>query len=82
MVTRKRLYSESCHFLAFAGVRYKYHTTLGGSSSVCAMIEPASSKNNEILEINVLQKFLSHALFVTLVCLIEFGEDNRESVRV
>ena len=66
MVTRKQLYSESCHFLALAGIPYKYnqcHTTLGGLSSVCAKIDPASSKNNEILEINVLQKFTSHALF-------------------
>ena len=59
MVTRKRLYSENCHFLALAGILYKYdqfHTTLGGLSSVCAKVEPTSSKNNEILEINALQK--------------------------
>ena len=30
--------------------------TLEGLSSVCAKLEPASSKHNEILEINVLQK--------------------------
>ena len=30
--------------------------TLEGLSSVCAKSEPASSKNNEILQINVLQK--------------------------
>ena len=38
--------------------------TLEGLSSVCAKLEPASYKNNEILEINVdvLQKFTSHAL--------------------
>ena len=36
--------------------------TLEGLSSVCAKSEPASFKNNEILEINVLQKFTSHAL--------------------
>ena len=36
--------------------------TLEGWSNVCAKLEPASSKNNEILEINVLQKFTSHAL--------------------
>ena len=29
----------------------------GGGSSVYAKIEPARPKNNEILEINVLQKF-------------------------
>ena len=35
MVTRKRLYSENCHFLALAGIPYKYnhtYTTLGGSN--------------------------------------------------
>ena len=36
--------------------------TLEGLSSACAKLEPDSSKNNEILEINVLQKFTSHAL--------------------
>ena len=66
MVTRKRPYSESCHFLALTGVPYKYnqyHTTLGGLSGVCAKLEPASSKNNETLEINVLQKFTHIALY-------------------
>ena len=38
------------------------HTTLKGLRSVCAKLEPASSKNNEILEINVLQKFTSQVL--------------------
>ena len=37
--------------------------TLEGWSTACAKLEPASSKNNEILEINVLQKFTSHALY-------------------
>ena len=66
MVTRKRLYSESYHFLALAGIPYKYNQcqiTVGGLSSVCAKLEPASSKNNELPEINVLQKFTPHALF-------------------
>ena len=66
MVTRELLYSESCHLYALAGIPYKYnqcHATLGELSSMCAKIEPASSKNNEILEINVLQKFTPHALF-------------------
>ena len=31
------------------------HMTLEGLSSACAKLEPASSKNNEILEINVLK---------------------------
>ena len=35
--------------------------TLEGLCSVCAKLEPASSKSNEILKINVLQKFTSHA---------------------
>ena len=40
-------------FLALAGIPYEYnqhHTTLGGLSSVCAKIEPASSKNNENIQ--------------------------------
>ena len=44
-------------FLALAGMPYKYnqcHTTLTGLSGVCARLEPASSNNNGILEINVL----------------------------
>ena len=47
---------------------YKYnqcHTALGGLSSVCAKQESASCKNNEILEINVLQKSTAHALCQT-----------------
>ena len=39
------------------------HITLEGLNSVCAKLEPASSKNNEILKINVLQKSTPHALF-------------------
>ena len=35
--------------------------TLEGLSSVCAKLEPASSKDNEILKINVLQKITSQA---------------------
>ena len=69
MVIRKRLYSESCHFLALTSIPYKYnqcHTFLGGLSSVCAKLEPASSKNEEILKINVLQKFTSHALYLNV----------------
>ena len=38
------------------------HMTLEGLSSVCAKLEPASSKSSEILEINVLQKLTMHAL--------------------
>ena len=38
-------------------------TLEGLSSALCAKLEPASSKNKEILEINVLQKFTSDALF-------------------
>ena len=34
----------------------------GGLSGVCAKLEAASSKNNEIFEINVQQKFTPHAL--------------------
>ena len=38
------------------------HKTLEGLNSVCGKLEPASSKSNEILKINVLQKFTVHAL--------------------
>ena len=44
--------------------------TLEGLSSVCAKLEPASSKTNEILEINVLQKYTSHALSVNILLLV------------
>ena len=37
--------------------------TLEGLSSACAKLQPASLKNKEILEMNVLQKFTSHALY-------------------
>ena len=30
-------------------------------------LEPASSKDNEILEINVLQKFTSHSLLISIL---------------
>ena len=40
------------------------HRTLEELSSVCAKLKPAGSKNNEILEINVLQKFTLHALLI------------------
>ena len=48
----------------FAASRHtlQCYTTLGGLSTVCAKLEPASSKNNETLEINVLQIFTPHAL--------------------
>ena len=49
--------------------------TLKGLSSACAKLEPASSENNEIRQINVLQKFTPHALY-------DFGFDFRKiSVR-
>ena len=38
--------------------------TLEVLSDVCAKSELANSKNNEILEINVPQKFTSHAVCV------------------
>ena len=37
--------------------------TVEGLSSVCAKLEPASFKINEMLKINVLQKFTSHDLY-------------------
>ena len=39
--------------------------TLEELSSVYAKLELASSKNNEIIEINVLEKLTSHVLYVT-----------------
>ena len=56
------------HFLAFTKTKDTFdknkqcHKTLEGLSSVCGKLEPASSKSNEILEINVLQKFIVRAL--------------------
>ena len=87
MVTRKRLYSERGKFLTLSGVHYKYNqyqTTLGGLSSVCAKLEPTISKNKEILEINVLQKFTPHALcfasvYVTTPPLFESNLDHKLS---
>ena len=38
-----------------------------GLRSVCAKLEPPSSKSNELLEINVMQN-LHHMLFVISVC--------------
>ena len=70
MITRKRLYSESWHFLALSGILYKYnkfHTALGRLSSACAKLESASFKNNKILQVNVLQKFTSHALCASYI---------------
>ena len=37
--------------------------TFEGLSSACAKLETPGSKINEILKINVLKKFTSHALF-------------------
>ena len=56
-------------FLALAGIPEKYnqcHTTLGGSNSVCAKLEPTSLKSNEMIEINALQKFTLHALLMSI----------------
>ena len=64
MVTRKRLYSERCHFWHLQAYRTNITnaTQFWEGSVVCAKLEPAGSKNNEITEINVLQKFTPHAL--------------------
>ena len=42
------------------------YLALEGLSSICAKLEPASSESNEKLEINFLQKFTSHALFIII----------------
>ena len=44
------------HLQAYLYKYDQFHTILGGLSSVCAKFEPTTSKNNEMLEINVLQK--------------------------
>ena len=69
MVLRKRFYSE--HNIFSESQRQQthhknrqFHMTLEGLSSVCAKLEPASSKNNELLEINVLLKYTPHALYL------------------
>ena len=55
-------------FLAFTKTTDRFnknkrdHVTLERLSSVCTKKEPAGSKTNKILEINVLQKFTSHSL--------------------
>ena len=73
MVTQKQLYSENYHSVALAGIpcNYnQYHTTLRRLNSVCVKLEPASSKNNEILEKNVLQKFTYvHFMFMFMFIL-------------
>ena len=56
-------------FLVLSGIPYKYnkcHTTLGGLSHVCVKLASASCKNNEILEVNILQKFTPYALFIIM----------------
>ena len=56
------------HFSAFTKTTDTFnknkrcHKILEGLSNVCGKSEPASSKNNKILKINVLQKFTVHAL--------------------
>ena len=42
------------------------YMTLEGLSSVCAKLELASSKNNKVLAINVLQKFTSYVTCETV----------------
>ena len=44
--------------------------TLEGLSNVCTKLEPASSKNNEILDINVPQKINLHVLCISLGLLL------------
>ena len=59
-------------FLAFTKITDTFnknkrcHVTLHGLNSVCAKLELASCKRNEILAISVLQKFTLHALYVTV----------------
>ena len=82
MVTRKRLYAESCHFLELAGILYKYdqfHTTLEGLSRVCAELETTSSKNNKMLEINVLQNLPRCSLDETGIKLGQIWQRQRLS---
>ena len=69
-------------FLALAGIPYELPYKFGGLISVCDKLEPAISQSNEILKINVLQKFTPHALFhnpeyVTLIKVIHISEEFR-----
>ena len=57
------------HFSAFTKTtdtinkNKRCHMTFEVLSSICAKLEPVSSKNNEMLEINILQKFTPRALY-------------------
>ena len=53
----------SATFLGIYKDNSRCHMSLEGLRSVCAKLAPTSYKNNEILEINVLQKFILHAFF-------------------
>ena len=53
-------------FLALADILHKnnlYSRTWGGLNIVFSKLELARSKSNEILTINVLQKFSNHVLY-------------------
>ena len=66
MTTWTRLYSWNCCFFAFAGKFHTYtehHMNWEGLSSACAKLEPATCKNNEIQEIEMLQNCSLHALY-------------------
>ena len=63
------------HFSAFTKTTDTFnknkrcHKILEELSSVCGRLEPASSKSNKILKINVLQKLTVHALCQGLQCM-------------
>ena len=69
MVLYKNDSISGLHFSVFTGTTDTFtknkrcHMILEGFSGFCANLEPASSKNNEILEIKFLQKVTSHALY-------------------
>ena len=63
-------------FLALAGIPYELPYKFGGLISVCDKLEPAISQNNEILKINVLQKFTPHALFHNPECHTHKGHSH------
>ena len=55
------------HFSSFTTETHAFdknkqcHMTLEGLSGVCPKLEPGNPKYNEILEVNVLQKFTTNA---------------------
>ena len=59
-----KLHSSAFEKAPNTPIKYKQcHMNFRGLSSVWAKLELVRSENNDILEINVLEKFISHALY-------------------